>query len=357
MRLSALRFDVVSFLKANMTPQELIKEIELQRDIMTAVATGKSNIQDVNDEYKERRERIREELTYRGIADPNVFSDLWGWFSKWKESLSTYQSRRKYIGELFDPLLEEIRKYKPFTDYEQVLANIDAIDNLVIIPNDYFHDSGYSAFTEEVYFPKVKLLQAHLQRLGFTDLISEMYNIELIEGRLIRIQETLRGLVFPETRTRVQALLLGNPPVEPQMPEREGVLPHSLVANTRGYIEKIVYQINGCYEKGWFDACAVMTRRLIETLIIEAFEHCNISANIKGPTGDYYFLRDLISRTLTESTWNLGRNTRNALPRLKDIGDQSAHSRRFIAQRADIEKIIPDLRVVVQELTFIAGLK
>lgn len=341
-----------------MTSQELIREIELQRDMMINVATGGASIQDVNSEYKERRERIKSELASCGIADPNVFSDLWGWLSKWKESpLPTYQSRRRFINELFDPLLEEIRAYRPFTDYKQVLANIDEMDNLDLSVDSYFRDSGYSAFVEDVYFPKVKLLYAHLQRLGFSDLASEVERIEIGPGCFIRMREALRGFVFPETRTRVQILLAGTPPPEPQVPEREDVLPHSLVSNTRGYIEKIVYQVNGCYEQGWFDSCAVMIRRLIETLIIEAFEHRNISANIKRPSGDYFFLADLISAALRESTWTLGRNTRSALPRLKDIGDQSAHSRRFIAQRADIERIIPELRTVTQELLFLANLK
>jgi hypothetical protein len=69
------------------------------------------------------------------------------------------------------------------------------------------------------------------------------------------------------------------------------------------------------------------------------------------------YLSDLISATLAEKSWNLGRNTKQALPRLKDIGDKSAHSRRFVAHQADIEKIITDLRVVVQELVYLAKLK
>lgn len=104
------------------------------------------------------------------------------------------------------------------------------------------------------------------------------------------------------------------------------------------------------------DACAVMLRRLIETLIIEAFESHNIKAKIKNPNGDYLYLGDLITRTLNEPSWNLGRSTKIALPRLKNIGDQSAHSRRYVAHREDIEKIIPDIRVVVQELVYLAKL-
>jgi len=100
-----------------------------------------------------------------------------------------------------------------------------------------------------------------------------------------------------------------------------------------------------------------MIRRLVETLIIEVFESYGIAARIQNSSGDFLYLSELISKTLTESAWNLGRNTKTALPRLKDIGDQSAHSRRFVAHRSDIDRIIPDLRTVVQELTLLAQLK
>jgi hypothetical protein len=65
----------------------------------------------------------------------------------------------------------------------------------------------------------------------------------------------------------------------------------------------------------------------------------------------------MINVTLTETKLNLSRNTKTALPKLKDIGDKSAHSRRFNAIRHDIDNIRSELRTVVQELLVIAGLK
>ncbi len=114
---------------------------------------------------------------------------------------------------------------------------------------------------------------------------------------------------------------------------------------------------NSTYSNACYDPCSVMIRRLMETLIIEVFEHHQISERIKNSRGDYLYLDDLINQMLACSTWHLGRNARKALPKLKSIGDQSAHSRRFIAHRADIDKIGNDLRVVVQELVLLARLK
>lgn len=146
------------------------------------------------------------------------------------------------------------------------------------------------------------------------------------------------------------------PPAEGIEAKNQNIIYTPLVKGTRGYIEKISNQINGCYEYGWFDACAVMIRRLLETLIIEVFEHYKIEHKIKN-NGDYFYLRDLINSTISETAWTLGRNTKAALPKLKDIGDKSAHSRRFNAIRHDIDDIKSDLRTVVQELLVLANLK
>ena len=137
----------------------------------------------------------------------------------------------------------------------------------------------------------------------------------------------------------------------------EMVFAHSLVKDTRGYIERIAHQINGSYGSGWYDACAVMLRRLVETLIIETFESYRIESKIKKPDGDYHSLDELVTAALNESSWSLGRDTKRALPRLKGLGNRSAHSRRFIAHKGDIDRVIQDIRVVVQELVFLARLQ
>jgi hypothetical protein len=168
----------------------------------------------------------------------------------------------------------------------------------------------------------------------------------------------VKAIVDLVKKLRAEAPKRFVPPSEGTRPLNEFVLPHALVKGTRGYIERVVFQINGCYEKGWFDGCAVMMRRLIETLIIECFEKHRIADKIKNaPNGDFLFLRDLIDKLLQEPTWNLGINAKQALSKLKDVGDQSAHSRRFNAHREDIDKIAQDFRTVCQELIYLAGLK
>ena len=55
--------------------------------------------------------------------------------------------------------------------------------------------------------------------------------------------------------------------------------------------------------------------------------------------------------------WNLGRNTKKSIRKLKQLGDQSAHNRRYNAHREDIDKLQQDFRDVCQELLYLSKLK
>lgn len=150
-------------------------------------------------------------------------------------------------------------------------------------------------------------------------------------------------------------------PLADGLPSRyELVLAKSLVKETRGYIEIVTNQINSTYENGSYDACAVMIRRLVETLIIEVFEHHNIVGKIKDHKGDFLPLGELVACTLNEPALNFDRSVKAALkvlPNLKWLGDLSAHNWRFNAHRSDIDQIKPSLRIIVQVLIYAAGLK
>jgi hypothetical protein len=100
-----------------------------------------------------------------------------------------------------------------------------------------------------------------------------------------------------------------------------------------------------------------MMRRLLETVIIEAFEHHGIAQKIQKEDGNWVYLSDLIAATLSEPAWNLGRSSKQAFARLKQLGDQSAHSRRFVAHREDVERVQAEFRVAVEEMIYVAGLK
>lgn len=92
-----------------MNDQELVTLINEQRKVMISVATGEERIQDVNEAYIARRVEIMRALQRRFLEDPNSFTDLWKWYGYWKENLPSYQSRREYVADLYDPLIEKIQ--------------------------------------------------------------------------------------------------------------------------------------------------------------------------------------------------------------------------------------------------------
>jgi hypothetical protein len=133
--------------------------------------------------------------------------------------------------------------------------------------------------------------------------------------------------------------------------------PQSILAQTnRGYLATIGRQLNGCFAEGWFDASAVMMRRLLEVSIIEAFEAKKVADKIKNSSGDYLMLTDLISCAQLEPSWVLSRNAKRALPKLKDVGHMSAHGRYFFARREDMERLQDSCRIAIEEFLHIAGL-
>ncbi|MBN2184833.1 MAG: DUF4145 domain-containing protein [Candidatus Krumholzibacteriota bacterium] len=114
--------------------------------------------------------------------------------------------------------------------------------------------------------------------------------------------------------------------------------------------------MNGCYSQGWYDASAVMMRRLLEIALIETFESKGISTTVKDSSGNYFQLSGLVDKALNENSWTLSRNCRKALPSLRDAGHNSAHGRYYFARREDIDRLRSDCRIVIEELLHHAGL-
>jgi hypothetical protein len=94
-----------------MTDDELVEEIEAQRSLMIAVATGGPKIQSVNGEYMERRQRIAEELRRRGLNDPNPHRDLWAWYGRWTAGdMPSWAQRRAHLSDMYLPLIDQVRQ-------------------------------------------------------------------------------------------------------------------------------------------------------------------------------------------------------------------------------------------------------
>jgi hypothetical protein len=146
------------------------------------------------------------------------------------------------------------------------------------------------------------------------------------------------------------------PPTE-EGDDADGLFPLAILDQAkRGYLISIGRQVNGAFRRGWYDACAVMMRRLLEIAIIEAFEARGLAAKIRDSSDNYLQLSDLVDRALKETTWSLSRNARKYLPQLRDVGHQSAHGRYFLARSGDLERLRAGCRVVIEEFLHHASL-
>jgi hypothetical protein len=147
--------------------------------------------------------------------------------------------------------------------------------------------------------------------------------------------------------------------IQPVMDHASGYLPEAIWKNTRGYIEGVCRELNSSFHHAYYNAAAVMLRRLLETLVIEAYEHLGRENEIKDGGGNYLMLGDLAERASGENGHkgiNLGRDSKKALKDARNIGNWSAHARRFLAHAGDLTKFQDGIRFLVQELIHISDL-
>ncbi len=92
-----------------MTIKELIQTIEKTKYLMVAVSTGRVLIDEINAEYQAVYQQVDTELQVHGLENPNPYSNLLEWYGKWSTGdLPSYQSRRRFLSEMFNPLIHEL---------------------------------------------------------------------------------------------------------------------------------------------------------------------------------------------------------------------------------------------------------
>lgn len=135
------------------------------------------------------------------------------------------------------------------------------------------------------------------------------------------------------------------------------ILPESLFSHTRGFVESLSKQINASYESNVFDGTAVLMRRLIEVLIVLAYEANGIQASIQDQNGDYKNLSKIIGAAITNKTLALSKTTKSSLDGFRTLGNFSAHQIYYNAKRKDIQKASAEFRAAVEELLYKSGIK
>lgn len=135
------------------------------------------------------------------------------------------------------------------------------------------------------------------------------------------------------------------------------ILPTQLFENVSHNIQLICKQINASYENNLYDCTAVMMRRLLEELLVLAYQHHGIESEITENDGCYYTLDKIIKNIITNSTLSLSANTKQDVSLFNDIGNFSAHKIWYNATKQDIEPHILKYRIIIEELMYKSGVK
>lgn len=104
------------------TKENLIKDAEYLKNVMTSVATGGQRIQEVNDVYKEKYQKVNKTLQRLNFQNPNPYTDLWGWYGKWSSDFPHYRERRAYLKEMYESLLKTLEENE---DSELISVTVD----------------------------------------------------------------------------------------------------------------------------------------------------------------------------------------------------------------------------------------
>jgi len=93
-----------------MNDEDLIAGLEQIKGLLISVSTGGPRINDVDNRYQQTFALVAAEFARRRMDNPIVFGSLWDWYGRWSSGdLPTYQSRRDFIGEMVNPVVNLVR--------------------------------------------------------------------------------------------------------------------------------------------------------------------------------------------------------------------------------------------------------
>lgn len=130
----------------------VIDKLNKEKAILVATGTGVTSIKDgnTNADYKKLHKEIKEILKQICLEHTNPYNDLWEWYNSYNEKgLKTYQSRRIFIKDMYQPLFDAIEnsiaeenkliKYEPtgWDKVDEAIYKMRDILSKAIITEDY----------------------------------------------------------------------------------------------------------------------------------------------------------------------------------------------------------------------------
>lgn len=194
-----------------------------------------------------------------------------------------------------------------------------------------------------------EILEAFYE-LGMTRPNSARLNKKLKNSKLVinGKRKNSHRFTMPKMEVYSSGLKL-NVTVEPTVVYYK-ILPRDLLPPNRGYLIKISNQINASYECGIYDGCAVLMRRLLETMLIHTYEYLGIEDEIKDTDGNYQQLAVIVGNAKNNQTLSLSRSSKEHMDLFRDLGNWSAHRIYYNTRYDDLSSKIVFYRGLVEEL-------
>jgi len=132
------------------------------------------------------------------------------------------------------------------------------------------------------------------------------------------------------------------------------ILDEALFCGKRGFLDKLIKQVNHCYSDCCYDAAAVCMRRVFEITLILAYENLGIQDEIKKE-GEYIMLEKIVTNAVNNPTLAISR-LRKEYDSIREVGNYAAHRVLYNTRKKDIDDIKQTYRVCLEELYYKAGL-
>lgn len=201
--------------------------------------------------------------------------------------------------------------------------------------------SELAADMHEEGFPRANITRLYndLRRSRYTVKGSRDHSFQIAVGKLPDLQDAY-GELAAVNKVNVQ----------------DSVLPAEWFIGTRPFLERVTHQINGTYQFGFYDACATLCRRLMESLIIEIYVQLRRAPEIRRDNA-FFMLDALINKISNDTTLTLSRNSPDTMTEVKSIGDTAAHDRNYITEQLDLsDGFLLRYRRLIRELMGMAGI-
>lgn len=211
----------------------------------------------------------------------------------------------------------------------------------------YLKESGETSFS----LPQISTL---LEEAGFSKPNSSRLKDKLIKGKgkVMLLSNTAKGsLEFVPSVFQILEKEYAKAWNDTEIIESSSeLIDETKFCSKRSFIDRLIKQINFTYANNCYDACAVLLRRLFEVLLVLAYQHNNIEADITNAKGDHFMLEGIVKNAVQNKTLNIPSRICKNFDSFREVGNNSAHSITYTAGKKDIDDIQRNYRVAIEDL-------